>query len=57
MISKGLETAATVTAIYVFYVVRQTIVIIFLGSFGLYLCIRFKLKKNYIIILEDQVSL
>lgn len=33
---KGLETAATVTAVYVFYVVRQTIVIIFLGSFDIY---------------------
>lgn len=36
MIRRGLETPATVTAVYVFYVVRQTVVIIFLGSFDIY---------------------
>lgn len=35
MISRGLETPATVTAVYVFYVVRQAVVIIFLGSFDI----------------------
>lgn len=36
MISRGLETPATVTAVYVVYVVRQAVVIIFLGSFDIY---------------------
>lgn len=50
--SKGLETSATITAICVFYVVRQNIVIIYLVFF-LYLCIRPKLEKNYIVVLKD----